>query len=162
MSLLLLLPFFFLLLTYDDNDVEEEVSNKASISFIRVASPSTMNNASICSLSLLLLYWSLLAVLIRLLSVLPLALASFVVTSFLEEGGEEAAARTAVRKGVRPSELWNECTNCLSKVVAADIFSDVGPLKTGRELEWLLLLVEELLVGKALKLEERFRLPIIF
>ena len=75
--------------------------------------------------------------------------------------GEEAeAVRTAVRKGVRPSE-FNECTNCLSKVVAADKFSDVGPLKTTREL-LALLVVEEELVGEALKLEERFFLPIVF
>ena len=79
--------------------------------------------------------------------------------------GEEAAAvRTAVRKGVRddPSELLlNECTNCLSNVVAADKFSDVGPpLMMVREL-LTLLLVEEELVGEALKLEERFFLPII-
>ena len=86
-------------------------------------------------------------------------------TSFLE-GGEAEAVHTAVRKGVRPvSELWNElCTNCLSKVVAADKFSDVGPPLTMVRvlLLALLLLVEEVLVGEALKLEERFFLPIIF
>lgn len=81
-------------------------------------------------------------------------------------GGEaEEAVRTAVRKGVRPvSELvLNECTNCLSKVVAADKFSDVGPLlMVLRVLLPLLALLVEELVGEALtKLEERFRLPII-
>ena len=77
----------------------------------------------------------------------------------------EAAVRTAVRKGVRddPSMelLWNECTNCLSNVVAADKFSGVGPPLTMVRVLLLLLVVEEELVGEALKLEERFRLPII-